>query len=156
MTRYPAGEHVTVPRHVHTERVETMLSAGSFAPGPFEKVAPLVARPMGLLMRTPVRKATGRLIDRLPQGPTPESRARATFTIACEVVGADRTHTGRISGRDVYGITAAFIVKGAIEAALGDISRSGGLAPSEAFDPALFLDGFEDFSLEWSVDTGGA
>ena len=156
MTRYPAGEHLTVPRHVEAERVETMLSAGSFAPGALQKVTPYVARPLGLLMRTPARLATGRLIGRLPEGPTPESRARATFTVSCEVIGKERTHRGRISGRDVYGITAAFIVKGAIEAALGDIERSGGLAPSEAFDPALFLDGFEDFSLEWSVDTGPA
>ena len=153
MTRYPAGEHLTVPRHIETERVETMLSAGSIAPGALEKVTPFVARPLGVLMRTPVRKLTGRLVGRLPEGPTPESRALASFTVCCEAIGNDRIHRGRISGRDVYGITAAFIVKGAIAAALGDIERSGGLAPSEAFDPALFLDGFEDFSLEWSVDT---
>lgn len=153
MTRYPAGEHLTVPRHIETDRVETMLSAGSIAPAAFEKVTPYVARPLGILMRTPVRSLTGRLVGRLPEGPTPESRAQATFTVCCEVAGHDRTHRGRISGRDVYGITAALIVKGAIEAAVGDIERSGGLAPSEAFDPALFLDGFEDFSLEWSVDT---
>ena len=111
------------------------------------------ARGVRAAWATPVRSITGRLIGRLPEGPTPESRAEATFTVCCEVVGSDRRHRGLITGRDVYGITAAFIVKGAIEAALGDIERSGGLAPSEAFDPALFLDGFEDFSLEWSVDT---
>ena len=154
MTRYPAGEHLTVPRHIETERVETMLSAGSIAPGALEKVTPYVARPLGVLMRTPVRKLTGRLVGRLPEGPTPESRALASFTVCCEAIADGKVHRGRISGRDVYGITAAFIVKGAIAAALGDIERSGGLAPSEAFDPALFLDGFEDFSLEWSVDTG--
>lgn len=156
MTRYPAGEHLTVPRHIDTDRVETMLSAGSIAPGALEKVTPYVARPLGILMRTPVRGLTGRLVSRLPEGPTPESRNEARFTVCCEVIGDDRVHRGRISGRDVYGITAAFIVKGAIEAAVGDIDRSGGLAPSEAFDPALFLDGFEDFSLEWSVDTAAA
>lgn len=153
MTRYPAGEQIMLPRHLDVRTVETMLSASSIAPGPLTDLTPMVARPAGLLMRTPVRKLAGSLISRLPEGPDEEDRAAARFTIACEVRTADgTTRRGRITGRDVYGITAALIVKGAIASACGDIEPSGGLAPSQAFDPNLFLDGFGDFMLEWSVD----
>ncbi|MFM9044185.1 MAG: hypothetical protein ACKOL0_00005, partial [Solirubrobacterales bacterium] len=153
MTRYPAGEQIMLPRHLDVRTIETMLSAGSIAPGPLTDLTPMIARPAGLLMRTPVRKLTGSLISRLPEGPDEEERAEARFTIACEVRAADGTiRSGRITGRDVYGITAALIVKGAIASACGDIEPSGGLAPSQAFDPILVLDGFGDFMLEWSVD----
>ena len=156
MTRYPAGEQIMLPRHLDVQTVETMLSAGSIAPGPLTDLTPMIARPAGLLMRTPVRKLTGSLISRLPEGPDEEERAEARFMIACEVRAADgKTRRGRITGRDVYGITAALIVKGAIASASGDIEASGGLAPSQAFDPNLFLDGFGDFMLEWSVDPSG-
>ena len=156
MTRYPAGEHLMLPRHLDVRNVETMLSAGSIAPGPLADLTPLVARPAGLLMRTPVRGLAGSLISQLPEGPDEESRAAARFTIACEARAADgRSRQGRISGNDVYGITAAFIVKGAIASACGDIEASGGLSPAQAFDPNLFLDGFGDFALEWSVDPIG-
>ena len=153
MTRYPAGEHLMLPRHLDVRNVETMLSAGSIAPGPVAELTPLVARPAGILMRTPVRKVAGSLISRLPEGPDEESRRAARFTIACEARAADGSRRrGRITGNDVYGITAAMIAKGAIASACGDIEASGGLSPAQAFDPNLFLDGFGDFALEWSVD----
>jgi len=151
MTRYPAGEHLTVPRHIDTERVETALSAESLLPPKLAPAMPLFARPAGLLMRTPARKAVGSLVERLPEGATPEAREAATFTIACEAVSRDLTRRGLISGHDVYGITAAFITKGAILAATGQVEGIGGLAPSQAFDPESFLDDFERFSLTWSV-----
>ena len=34
MVRYPAGEHVTVPRHVQTQRVRTLLTASTVIPLP--------------------------------------------------------------------------------------------------------------------------
>ena len=156
MTRYPAGEHVMLPRHLDVRNVETMLSAGSIAPGPLADLTPLIARPAGILMRTPIRRAAVSLISRLPEGPDEAARRDARFTIACEAEAADgTTRSGRISGIDVYGITAAMIVKGAIASACGDIEASGGLSPAQAFDPNLFLDGFGDFGLEWSVDQAG-
>ena len=68
MTRYPAGEHLTVPRHVDTSAVETMLSADSLAPGTLAKMTPLVVRPAALAMRTPLKDLTGRIVNRLPEG----------------------------------------------------------------------------------------
>jgi len=152
MTRYPAGEHITVPRHVDTKRVETMLSADSVAPGPLARMAPLIARPAGVLMRTRAKDLTGRLVNRLPEGADPEARAAATWTVGCEARTGDRIRRGSITGNDVYGLTAALLVKGAMLAAAGEIRGSGGLAPAQAFDPADFLEGFERFSVDWSVE----
>jgi short subunit dehydrogenase-like uncharacterized protein len=152
MTRYPAGEHVTVPRHIRTRSVETTLSADSFAPDAVAPLLPLIVRPGALLMRTPLRNLTARLIQRLPEGASPEARAESQFTIACEVTAGSEVRRGQITGRDVYGLTAALIVKGAMIAASGGLMATGGLAPSQAFDPASFLEGFERFSLEWQLD----
>jgi hypothetical protein len=154
MTRYPAGEHITVPRHIRTRRVETMLSADSFAPAAAAPLLPLIVRPGALLMRTPLRELTAKLISRLPEGASAEDRNESEFTIGCEVAGGSETRRGRITGRDIYGLTAALIVKAAQMAAAGELKLTGGLAPSQAFDPATFLEGFERFSLEWHVDRG--
>lgn len=151
MTRYPAGEHVTVPCHVSTRRVETMLSADSFAPGAAAHLLPAVFRGAGLAMRTPLRNLTARLIPKLPEGATEQARAESSFVIGCEAVAGDSVSRGEITGRDVYGLTAALIVKGAMIAASGGISASGALAPSQAFEPQEFLRGFERFSLEWRL-----
>ena len=151
MTRYPAGEHVTVPRHVSTRRVETMLSADSFAPGPAAHLLPAIFRGAGLAMRTPLRTLTAKLIPKLPEGASEEARSGSSFVIGCEAIAGSSVSRGEITGRDVYGLTAALIVKGAIIAASGGITRSGALAPSEAFEPQSFLRDFERFSLEWRV-----
>lgn len=152
MTRYPAGEHITVPRHIETRRVETMLSAGSVAPGPFARFAPLIARPAGLAMRTPLKNLTGKIVNRLPEGADPEARAAATWTVGCEARAGGRTRRGTISGKDVYGLTAALLVKGAALAAAGKLKGTGGLAPAQAFEPAEFLSDLDRFDVTWSVD----
>ena len=85
MIRYPAGEQITVPRHIPTRRVRTMISASTIAPPAMGPLLPLVTRPMGLAMRTPLKRALGALVSRLPEGPSPEDRAAARFTIVCDV-----------------------------------------------------------------------
>ena len=152
MARYPAGEHLTVPRHVDTKTVETMLSADSLAPGMVAKLTPLVMRPAALAMRTPLKNLTGRIVNRLPEGADAESRSASTFAIACDAVAPGRTRRGTVVGRDIYGLTAALLVKGARIAASGGVTATGGLAPSEAFDPHTFLEGFDRFSLGFDVE----
>jgi len=152
MTRYPAGEHITVPRHVKTRRVETMLSADSVTPSPLVKLTPAIMRPAAAAMRTPLKGLLSKVVDRLPEGADPEARAAATWTVGCEAVSGSRVRRGTISGNDVYGLTAALLVKGAAFAATGKLKSSGGLAPAQAFDPAEFLDGLDRFSVEWSLE----
>ncbi len=153
MMRYPAGEQITVPRHIPTRRVRTMISASSLAPEAIGPLLPLLTRPTGLAMRTPLRRALAAAVSRLPEGPSPEDRAAVRFTIVCEVARGRSRRRGVIRGRDVYGLTAASVIRGALKAARGGIPASGGLAPAQAFDPRRFLGELEDFGVEWEVES---
>lgn len=152
MGRYPAGEQITVPRHVATRRVRTMITISTFVPGPLGALFAPFTRPAQLALRTPFRKALGTVISRLPEGPSESDRAAARFTVVCDVVRGTRARRGVIRGSDVYGLTAASVVRGAIIAAQGGIPRSGALAPSQAFPPKDFLKALRRFDVDWEVD----
>lgn len=154
MIRYPAGEQITVPRHISTRRVRSMISAASIAPAALGPVLPLVTRPTGIAMRTPLKRLLATMISRLPEGPKPADRAAARFTIVCEVTRGQATRRGVIRGSDVYGLTAASVARGAIIAAQGGIPRAGGLAPSQAFEPRRFLGDLRRFDVEWELAGG--
>jgi short subunit dehydrogenase-like uncharacterized protein len=153
MVRYPAGEQITVPRHVSTRRVRTLITASTFAPSPrVTALTQLMARPLGLALRTPLKRAIRSMMARLPEGPTPEQRAACHYTIVCEAKRGDVVRRGTLHGIDPYGITAALIAKGAAAAAGSGFSGVGALAPSQAFDPKDFLAGLERFGLRWEVE----
>jgi short subunit dehydrogenase-like uncharacterized protein len=103
-------------------------------------------------MRTPLKRLAEAVISRLPEGPTPAQRDRMRWMIVCEARRGEVQRKGVISGKDVYGLTAAAICKGAMLAAKRGFDARGGLAPSQAFDPKDFLDGFDRFDLRWSVE----
>lgn len=152
MIRYPSGEQITVPRHVATRSVRTTMDAASFAPPRLTAGVQLLASPLSLALRTPLKRLLYAAISRLPEGPTPDQRAAMRFTIVCDATrGEERSH-GVISGRDVYGLTAAAISKGAMIAAGRGFSASGALAPSQAFDPEDFLGSLDEFELRWRME----
>ena len=74
-----------------------------------------------------------------------------TWAIVCEANHGEVERKGVITGRDVYGLTAAAIVQGAVLASRKGFETRGGLAPSQAFDPTSFLAGLERFDLRWKV-----
>jgi len=157
MVDYPAGEQVTVPRHVRARNVRTTITASTIAPHPRLGFAmPVLAPATALAMRTPVRRLAGSLIARLREGPTSQERAAARFTIVCDARGSRRSRRGTIRGRDVYGLTGAAVARGALLTAREGYDRSGALAPAQAFDPSEFLAGLSDFGVGWSVEDAGA
>jgi short subunit dehydrogenase-like uncharacterized protein len=152
MIWYPAGEQITVPRHIQTRNVRTTINAGGFSN---ERLAPIFAamvRPAGLAMRTPLKRLAEAAISRLPEGPSGEQRARMLWTIVCEARRGEVERRGLISGRDVYGLTAAALCQGAMIAARRGFQGRGALAPSQAFDPKDFLAGLDRFDVRWSVE----
>jgi hypothetical protein len=152
MVRYPAGEQITVPRHVDTRRVRTLLTGSTVLPLPLlPRVAPLVMTPMQLVLRTPLRRAFAALIPRLPEGPSPESRRKSRFMIVCEAVKGSRRRQGVVSGSDLYGLTARTTGEGALQCAAPGYVRTGALAPSQAFDPREFLQTLGEFGVEHEV-----
>jgi short subunit dehydrogenase-like uncharacterized protein len=152
MARYPAGEQITVPRHVPTRRVRTLITASTLAPGPLAPALSVLTTPISLALRTPVKRALDLMISRLPEGPSDEERAEARFTVVCEVRRGRELRRGIVRGRDVYGLTAALAARGALTSAGRGFSGRGGLAPSQAFEPRSFLDGLDAFEVEWEVE----
>jgi short subunit dehydrogenase-like uncharacterized protein len=152
MIRYPAGEQITVPRHVDTRGVRTMLSAKSALPGPVADAAPVLMPPFQVALRTPLRRALGALVSRLPEGPDEGARRAARFMISCEARAGTRRRRGVVTGPDPYGLTAFSTVHGALLAASPGYDRAGALAPSQAFEPHRFLDALGEFGLDHSVD----
>jgi short subunit dehydrogenase-like uncharacterized protein len=152
MIRYPSGEQITVPRHIRTGQVRTTMNISAFGP---ERLAPLTAaivRPTGLVLRTPLKRLANAVISRLPEGPTPTQRERMRWMIVCEARRGAVARKGVISGKDVYGLTAAAVRQGAMIAAGRGFNARGALAPSQAFDPQEFLSGLAAFDVRWDVE----
>lgn len=152
MIRYPAGEQITVPRHIRTRDVRTTINASAFASDKLAPLFALIARPVGLAMKTPLKRLAGAAISRLPEGPTPAQRERMRWMIVCEARRGEVERRGVIHGKDVYGLTAAAIRQGAVIAAGRGFDARGALAPSQAFDPKDFLEGLDRFEVRWSVE----
>jgi short subunit dehydrogenase-like uncharacterized protein len=148
MLRYPAGEQITVPRHVETARVRTLLN-GMVVPPRLMPLAAASSPLLGLAMRTPLRRAMGALIKRLPAAPSDEDRQKARFTVSCEARAESGRRRGTVRGHDVYGLTAAAVAQGATLCADPAYDRRGALAPAQAFDPASFL---ADIGLNCNID----
>jgi short subunit dehydrogenase-like uncharacterized protein len=152
MIRYPSGEQITVPQHVKTRAVHTTMNASAFGPQRLAPVTAAMMLPLGLALRTPIKRLAGAAISRLPEGPTPAQREAMRWTIVCEARQGEVEQRGVIGGKDVYGLTAAAICQGAMIAAGSGFDRRGALAPSQAFDPEEFLAGLDRFDVRWSVE----
>lgn len=154
VTRYPSGEVAMVPRHVRTERLNTLMTvetlAGSAAAAP---LLPLLIPGLLLALRTPLGGLVHAAVDRLPEGPSQELREAARFTVVALAETADgRRRAGVVRGRDVYGLTAATIAESAQRMLAPDFSAAGVLAPASAFDPAGFLDALAPAGVSWELD----
>ncbi|HZK15482.1 MAG TPA: saccharopine dehydrogenase NADP-binding domain-containing protein, partial [Solirubrobacterales bacterium] len=151
MLRYPAGEQITVPRHIETKRVRTLLN-GMVVPARLMPLAVGASPLLGAMMRTPLRRAAGVLIRRLPAAPSEADRKKSRFTISCEARGEAGVRRGVVRGSDVYGLTAASLSHGAMLCADPAYDRSGALAPAQAFDPTSFLAALGDSGLSIEVE----
>jgi short subunit dehydrogenase-like uncharacterized protein len=152
MVSYPAGEHFTVPRHVETRNVRTTLSASTVAPHPkLGATVPVVMPALRFALGTRARGLIEKAVARMPEGPSEDLRRRARFVIVCEATGASGSRRGVIRGVDVYGLTAVTTVEGALRCAAPGYSKSGALAPSEAFDPRDFLAALAHFGVSYEA-----
>ncbi len=152
--KFPSGEIVTVPHHVKTDKVTSLISMRSFAPStPLARAMPLLLPGASLALKTPIGKLTGSLINRLPEGPDEKTRKASRFTIVITAHGkSGEKRTATLKGRDAYGLTAAMIVEGADRIRSEGFSGKGTLAPSMAFDPSSFLDSLKSYGLTYKIN----
>lgn len=149
--RYPAGEQITVPRHVPVRRVRTLIDMRSLIGVPLGPLAAPLLTASGYAMSTPLSKLVARLIRRLPEGPEPEARAAVRYTLVCEARAGRVSRRGVLRGGDVYGITAITTTEAALRMADPAYERAGALAPSQAFDPAGFLAALEPHGVSYEI-----
>ena len=134
----PLPEVVTVGRSIGAQSVRTYFAV------PGAKVMSAVAGPAqrmaSALAATPVWTLVNRGVDRLPDGPTPEQRARTTTVVLAEVMGADGVSVVRWARlTDLYGATAKIAVAAA-RTLLEGATPAGVVTPSQLFDPTALLD----------------
>lgn len=151
MLAYPAIEQITVPHHIETDNVITLLSTATIVPRRLLPLAPLAVPAFELAMRTPLRRVAEARIGRPPEGPSEDERRAARFMVACEARAGTRVRRGLVSGADPYGLTAATTAQAALLLADPSFDRAGALAPAEAFEPRSFLDALLDLGVTVDV-----
>ena len=133
-------EPLTVPRHTRVRAVRSCFRAPratAFA----GLVAPLAA---------PVVRLTGRFGGE----PSESAREANRWVVVAEARSGLERRRATLTGRDVYGLTAALLAQGVQALRSGEARGAGALAPAEAFDvhafaprlaPLLELGGVEAF-----------
>jgi short subunit dehydrogenase-like uncharacterized protein len=117
---FPFGD-VPLARHIGGARAVTTMVLPSV-------VAPVARRLPSFLSRL------GPVVERLPEGPPASVRHRAKFRILAEAIGPAGRSAVLCEGRDVYGLTARFLVEAAQR-----VTGAGAMAPAQALDSESFL-----------------
>jgi short subunit dehydrogenase-like uncharacterized protein len=139
---FPAGEILTVPRRSRVERVSAWMVTGPA----MAAVVPLAAPVLPTLVRAaePVAKW---LLQRAPEGPTPDARQRSSFRIRAEARGAGARNAVTVEGVDPYGVTAAIAVHAARRILDGEVQVAGVLTPAQV----LRADELHNAPQSWGI-----
>jgi short subunit dehydrogenase-like uncharacterized protein len=134
--RFPTGEAtaiewsgtepLTVPRHTRVRRVRSYVRLPRVVT-PFVGVGPRAA---------PLARLSSRFSKK---DPSPEQRQRTRFAVVAEARSGTRGRRATLGGRDVYGVTALLLARGALALRNGEARGTGARAPSEAFEASSFL-----------------
>jgi short subunit dehydrogenase-like uncharacterized protein len=164
MSRYGSGEVITVPHHVKTQSVSTLITSTSLCPYPLLlPVFPVIRPVLGLMRRTPARAIVNLVAASLGgsrkgavaanDGPAanavPPSDDRR-FMVAAEVHAMSGS-TGRAVaiGGNFHEVTAAILTQGALWLAAGSVV-AGVHAPATAFEPHALLDSLAADGVVWT------
>src|SRR5204863_5661608 len=93
---FPFGD-VPLARHAGGASIVTTIVLPSAAAPVLRRAAPFLPRLKGL-------------VERLPEGPPERARRFAKFRILAEAIGPAGRSAALCEGRDVYGLTARFLV----------------------------------------------
>lgn len=131
---FPSGEIASVPLHIRTRTVTTLMAL----PATFALGAPLVAPMLPALTRlaNPLLK---RLVERLPEGPSDEQRSATTYVISVRLKQGNRTQQAIVQGSDMYATTAAVMAYAAQRFIEERGLTAGVVAPTQIFSPEAFF-----------------
>lgn len=105
--------------------------------------APAVGPLTGPLLRlgAPVLR---RLVERMPEGPTDETRANAKATVSATATRGSQTATVTVDVTDVYAFTALSLAEFALR-----VDGKGPLSPAQAVNPTEMLEALTGPLLTW-------
>ena len=150
--KYPAGEIVTVPRHLQVRNVRAGITVDSLLPRRISWALPPTLPAVALAMRSPLARLLDRAVGLAPEGPPEEERRAVSWTILVQAQGRDGTRvSGTARGSDVYGLTAQTMVAGIERMAGEGFARTGAHAPASAFDAAELLDSLAAARVGWEM-----
>ena len=144
----PWGEELTVPRHQPKAVVRTGVGAPDWVTQVTKAIGPLSS------WLGPASRAAKPLMtawaDRRPEGPSDADRSKASARTYSIVRGGGGEVRVVVRVRDVYGMTARFLV-----AAAQQIQGEGAMATAQSLEARAFLDSvaYEDEggSLSWDI-----
>jgi len=160
MSRYGAGEVITVPHHVKTQSVSTLITTTSLCRYPaLLPVFPMIRPVVGAVRRSPMRAIFSMVAAALTGARSDTSSGAAAaapsddtrFVVVAEVHAASGS-VGRAvaSGGNVYETTAAILAQGAMWLAGGSVV-AGVHSAATAFEPHALLDALAGEGVSWSV-----
>jgi short subunit dehydrogenase-like uncharacterized protein len=141
-----SGEALTVPRHLPGARVRTAFATAAPLAHAVGLVGPLVPHVAPLVRRA--RPLLGRVVDRLPEGPSERVAGRGSARILARARGAHGTGAVIVEVGPGYLATAVLLVEAALRVAGGD-APTGALSPAQAFEARPFLDAVSGRLLSW-------
>jgi len=146
---FPSAEVVTIPQHMQAREVRTFLSM----PRAAARVLSASGAVVRGLARSPLGSMLSSLIGEGTDGPEDVIRRGDTFHVCIDLSGSrgGKIEARRVvlSGKDVYGLTAAIARQGAQLLTAGLHTGAGVLAPAAAFRPRDFLDGLRAEGLAY-------
>ncbi|MCC7078070.1 MAG: saccharopine dehydrogenase NADP-binding domain-containing protein [Acidimicrobiia bacterium] len=135
---YGGGDAVQIANHVPASAIRTW----AVLPGPLTRLAGPASRIGGPVLGTgAVQRALGGLLERVPEGPRADARARTSFGVLVEATSpTGKTARTLVAGTDIYATTAILNTRIVTRLARDGASLAGGFrAPSEVVgDPVVF------------------
>ncbi|HEX2296153.1 MAG TPA: saccharopine dehydrogenase NADP-binding domain-containing protein [Actinomycetota bacterium] len=136
------------PLHAKVGSFRTFSTVGTW-----QRIAMKAAMPALtiLLASEAVRSLARKAIDRLPEGPGDDARARGKWTILAEATTADGAWRNVVlTGTDVYGLTGRTLAAAAMTMAGPGYTGKGVLAPVQAVDVDTLRRELEEFGVRFT------
>ena len=128
-TSFPLAIGHLAPLHLDLERFRTYVTVGSWERLGLKAFVPSLR----LALAAPGGRALiERVIERAPEGPDEEARARSKFTILGEAIAGDGWRNVVVTGADPYGLTGELLAAAALRMAEDGYDKSGVMSPVQA------------------------